>query len=66
MQVAVAGQMYSYAIAFIKSNEILEIDPQSTYLSTLDYLGYFYYSGLWYHDSYFRNHRVKTNLPLFS
>lgn len=46
LQICIAGQMYQYAVDFIRSRELLEIQPKFNSLVTLDYLKYFYYSGI--------------------
>lgn len=46
LQLCITGQMYGYAVEFIKSKELLEIQPRTNGLVTLDYLKYFYYSGI--------------------
>lgn len=40
--------MFSYAIKTISKENILEIDPKQTSITTSDYCRYFYYSGLCY------------------
>ena len=38
--------MYSYALSFVTSHNISEINPKQYPLSSVDFLRYFYYSGI--------------------
>ena len=46
LQACIDAQMYSFATNVINDTIILEIDTNNTSLSSLDYLKYFYYSGI--------------------
>ena len=46
-QSCISGKMYTLASDFLLANDILEIDPKETSLTSQDFLEYFYYAGLW-------------------
>ena len=47
LQACIAGQMYSYAVDFLRCLDIFEINSTDTNLKCEDFLKFFYYSGIW-------------------
>jgi len=48
LQACIAGQMYSYAVDFLRCLDIFEINSTDTNLKCEDFLKFFYYSGICY------------------
>jgi COP9 signalosome complex subunit 3 len=46
LQLCIAARMYELATNYLSSNQILEINPTTSYLITEDYLKFFYYGGV--------------------
>jgi hypothetical protein len=45
-KMCIFSQMYSYAVEFIRSTDVYEVQRKACHLPAVDYLKFFYYSGI--------------------